>query len=668
MNAISRWLVVVSTIAAAFFELYLAAPGFPPVVRLALGGAVAAVLGSHWAGRGVVAALLAVAYLAPAFITLWAGSDHFSFESAWLVPLVAVLVTGRGAARWSLPHPWGLPLRTGAAIVSLSWPIVALREVAFRPWILNENAANTSIGISPWEVNVWAVYLALGFNVGVLWFDALFRWFGAPDRRRGFERGVLLPMALAISIACVVGTYQGLVDLNFLNGHLWPHMRRASGTLMDANVFGTIAAMWGPVLGLLARAFMGRWSPAIAGAGLALSFLGVWTSGSRTALAVWLLGVAWLFAEAWRGWRARERRSSRPIWLAAAAGAAVVVAIGVLLARGSATSTVFARIPSLVPGMEEGTSVGSTLWQLWDRFGYGSAALGMIREHPVAGVGVGAFHALVHDYAAVHGGRDLPPDNAQNWWRHVVAEMGVPGALPWLAFTLLLLRAILTRRAGPDEPAARVLGGLLLAFGAISLLSMPSQSLPVALTFWTFVFWFLASAGRASAPAAAMAPPRRFQAARLLAAGLVVAHAVATFISARGELNPIERSVRFGWDYRAGLTGLERSADGTPGRRWTRARALTLVPVRGRVLKFVAWTGHPDANEHPIPVKVWADGALVYEGALTKENAFYVDIPAPTGRTHLVLETWIGRTFRPSDYGVPDRRVLGLAIQDWRWQ
>ena len=40
---------------------------------------------------------------------------------------------------------------------------------------------------------------------------------------------------------------------------------------------------------------------------------------------------------------------------------------------------------------------------LWERFGYGPAAIQMIKEHPIDGVGVGMFHALSHDFGKLRG-------------------------------------------------------------------------------------------------------------------------------------------------------------------------------------------------------------------------------------------------------------------------
>jgi hypothetical protein len=45
-----------------------------------------------------------------------------------------------------------------------------------------------------------------------------------------------------------------------------------------------------------------------------------------------------------------------------------------------------------------------------------------------------------------------------------------------------------------------------------------------------------------------------------------------------------------------------------------------------------------------------------------------LDIPATPGKTHMLLETEIDRTWRPSDSGSRDTRDLGLSIRDWVWQ
>lgn len=140
-------------------------------------------------------------------------------------------------------------------------------------------------------------------------------------------------------------------------------------------------------------------------------------------------------------------------------------------------------------------------------------------------------------------------------------------------------------------------------------------------------------------------------------------------VDAKGELRPINRAQRFDWPYSYGLRSLEADPGGNPaGRRWTLERSAVVVPVQGKVLKFVAWIDHPDADERPVPVKVWADSTLVYSGDLKRSAVISLDIPASPGEKNIVIRTWIGRLWRPADSGRGDDRELGLSIRDWVWE
>ena len=110
---------------------------------------------------------------------------------------------------------------------------------------LAAGVSNTSVGISPWQANLNVTYFVLGHNVGLLWIDALFRWFSREPRadlqqphRHAASRGG------RHRLPC--WRVSGAGRLAFLSGHVWPHLRRAAGTLADANAFGVIAALWAP--------------------------------------------------------------------------------------------------------------------------------------------------------------------------------------------------------------------------------------------------------------------------------------------------------------------------------------------------------------------------------------------------------------------------------------
>jgi hypothetical protein len=404
----------------------------------------------------------------------------------------------------------------------------------------------------------------------------------------------------------------------------------------------------------------------VSGGGFALAFVGVYTSGSRTALVALAIGTVGVVLQAWRSWRSETKTkplSKRLLPLGIALVSAI--ALVVLVTRGSSTTSIVARGSlGFIPGIGDLTLEES--WrQLTDRFGYGKAAAMMIREHPWSGIGVGSFHTLVHDYARALG-MELVPDNAQNWFRQQVAELGIIGSLACFAWALLLLRALVARtRDARASATAWVLRGSLIAFGLVSLVGVPGQATPIVVTFWTFAFWYLS----------VVEWPNRFDPARpqilagpvwAIALVVVAVHAATTFASASGDLLPQNRAKRFGWYYRYGLHDLERSRDGGRGRIWTMKDSLAVIPVEGRVLKFVCWIDHPDTD--PVEIKVWADGKLVLSTSLRKGENAAIDIPASPGEQRMIIETSVSRTFRPSDHGANDTRELGLAMADWLWQ
>ncbi len=665
MNQFTKSVVVVSTFAAALVELYLATPYRPTVMWIAIAGfAIAAIFGTR--AQGILApSILFSIYLMPAAYLVLLDYEHFSLEIVWILPLMGLIMSGRGAWHWALPQSWRWPLVTWALVVAVSWPIVFLREVDFSPWILPLNVSNTSSGISPWQAGLSLTYAVLVHNTGLLWIDALFRWFSR-ERSPWFTSRILWPQAAAAAVACLAGVYQALVDVTFVSGHLWPHMRRAAGTLADANTFGVIAALWAPALLVLAHGFPQPW-PIVAGTGgVALAAMGVLASGSRTALIALTIGLAAVAFEGFMAWRkAGALMPSAKRLAPLVIGVLVLAVIVQVVARGWSITSVVARGSlGYIPGVGD-LGIRESAWLLWDRFGYGSAAVRMITEHPWVGVGVGSFHTLVHDFAKAVSGQDLVSDNAQNWYRHLLAELGLLGSLPWIAWCAIFAATLLSRSPGSgDRFALGILRGSLAGFGIISLLGMPGQSLPVVLTFWTLAFWFWSLKGSEAPTARGMATSTW-----VATLALVAIHTVITYADARGDLLPRNRSTRFGWDYRYGIDNAEPSLDGSPGRRWTERRSLSVIPVRGKVLKFVGWIDHPDGDERPVHVRVWADSKIVYDGDLKRSAAIYLDIPATTDKTHMVVETEISRMWKPRDFGrIDSRERRGWSVRDWTWE
>ena len=666
---VTRGVVIVSTVIGALTEAYLATNA-PPILWVAIGGFILMVIAGSRLRAGALPILMAAMYLTPAIYLAWRGGEDFSLDSIWILPLLGLVLSGPGVWQWSLPVRWQWPLITWSVLVSVTWPIVFLREADFAPWILPlERVSNTSIGISPWQVALNITYFAVGHNLGILFLDALCRWYAGAGHL--FRRHVVVALGAATTIACVIAVYQGFVDLTFLNRPFWSYMLRASGTLGDANKLGAVIAFWTVGAMVLARRLSSPWSTMVFFAAPMLGIATVWVSGSRTGLVAVAVSLAIAFIEAIRHWRAaRSARIDIKRVAGIAAVAIVVIAAMVVVLQRASTHTVVQRGSlNYVPFIGEYGIVNSVNILLWERFGYGPAAIQMIKEHPIDGIGVGAFHALVIDYGKTRG-YSIPPDNGQAWLRHNLAEFGLVGSLPMLWWSLVFVIALFARRSGGDRLTTGMLRGVFVGFAIASTFGMPAQSIAIVITFWVFVFWFLLEQAPSESDVVQRQPAAWPRPALIAAAALILIHAGMTTVDAFGDLRPRERAQRWDWFYRYGFVhpdDVEPDPGGNPvGRRWTTEQSLAVIPVKGRVLKFVAWVDHPDADVNPVQVRVWADSALLYEGAL-KRSPLLLDIPAKPGEKYMVLETSIDRLFRPSDSGGRDRRELGLSIRDWVW-
>ena len=671
---LTRVVVIVSTVAAAVVEGVLATPFAPHLFWLAAAGFVLLLVAGARLRGAALPILMAALYLSPAILLVVNGGYDFSKDVVWILPLLGLTLSGPGALQWSLPARWQWPLITWAMLVSIAWPIVFLREADFAPWILPlERVSNTSVGIGPWEVGLNITYFAIVHNAGILFVDALCRWYAVARDR--FRSEVLVPLSMAATIAGIIAIYQGFVDLTFLNPGFWAYMIRASGTMADPNKLGAVTAFWTIGVVVLARRLPRPWSLVVPGTAIVLGVATTWLSGSRTGLAAVAISLAIALVEALRHWR--RTRSTSPVDLrqvaAIGAGALVVAAAMIVVLQYASTHTIVARgTLGYLPFVGDRGILDSANELLWERFGYGPAAIEMVKEHPIEGIGVGAFHTLVIDYGKSLG-YQLPTDNAQSWFRHNIAEFGLAGSIPILWWCVVLVMMLFAKRSGGDGLSLGMLRGVLIGFAVASFFGMPAQSIAIVMTFWVFVFWFFSEQqGAALQALPASRPVLRWSSPWILAAALLIAvHAGATLVDAFGDLRPRERAQRWGWFYRYGFVqpdDVEADPGGSPvGRRWTMKQSLAVIPVKGRVLKFVAWTDHPDADTKPVHVLVWADSELLYEGDL-RRSPLFLDIPAKPGRKHMILETQIDRLWRPSDSGNRDRRELGLSIRDWVWE
>ena len=583
---------------------------------------------------------LFVAAIAPALLRLLAGREGPVLDIVWMAGLAGSLLRTTEWSRWTMPFPWNVLIGGWTLALSLSWPVLVAREIGFRVSGFHDaGVINSSSLISAPQAAVWILYIVLAQLIGALWFE----W--AREKAARLKSPILMNALWAgATVASVVAIVQGTIDLGFLSTEFWAAERRATGTMLDANAYGVCAALAAPIGFLGMRALVPRW-PAAAIAVFAVNLAGMWLSGSRTAaLVCGGIGTGALFIGLWR-----ERRSapshSQPLGMWIAGGLAVVA---VVLIAGTASP--IRRALDIPPGR-------AGLMFLWDRGGYGPIAVRMTREYPLTGVGAGSYRVLAPDYHRAMANDALPLDNAQNWWRHQIAELGVFGGALIIAFSVLVGWRVLTGREGdPDVASASTVRGLLLGLGLTSMFGMPTQNPLVLYWFLALVAWF-----------AWLVPdplPRRQTStaepriAWIVATALAIAYAAGHLLLAGGSLHPLQRAQRANRDYVIGAYPPEPLPESNEF-RWTGGEARFFWAVKSPFMAVRFWAHHPDVTAQPVHVTLTSPCGVLFDEDLSSDSSMSVGMALPEGQRTLEATLRVSRTWTP---GGGDDRQLGVGI------
>jgi hypothetical protein len=398
--------------------------------------------------------------------------------------------------------------------------------------------------------------------------------------------------------------------------------------MLDANSFGTAAAIWAP----LALALMWRLGqPTIVSIALAtLLATGMWTSGSRTALMVATVGFAALvLAPLWqaRSWRAR----AVPVALALAA----TVIMAMLTLRGSDQSSPVSRLLDTIPSVDEG-GVPQLARDLWERNGYGTAAVRAVTEHPWTGIGVGAFVLLVPEYSQLESGGVIPGDNAQNWWRHQIVELGFLGAIPPIALSFGILMMVCAGTVSASNGfVVTLLRGTLVGVGLASLVGVSTQHPALFLTFLTTVFWL---------GALQVGAPKRDVSSAASWGVLLLAISVATgqTFSAFLGLRVPHRALAHNFTYGYGFSEPEAHPVLGSARR-TRAHAVGVIVAEHAYFQITMLVPQATAAE-PVQIKVWRGHELIVDQRVSGPEPLSRFVGVPPGEDQLMIELDVSRT------------------------
>jgi O-antigen ligase len=375
----------------------------------------------------------------------------------WLLPLAALAaVPARvhvdiGDTKANLLVPlYGLV--AGTAIV-LAWELVRgdarVRELGPLTWPLALLVGWMGLSLA-WSDDVREGAITLAFFV--LPFGVLALALARLDwTRQTFLRLYVVLAGLAVVFAAV-GSYQWATRDVFWNpkviiGNAYhPELFfRVNSVFWDPSIYGRFLVV--AILATLVIVLLGARREVVIGAiaGIAFVWVGLLFSFSQSSFAALFVGTLIAAAFVWR-WRT-----------AAVLGLTTLLALLVAFAIPTSRDSV---INQSRKGLNHATS---------GRWGQVTQGLHIAADHPLAGVGLGAFKRAYADRTGIKG--DEPKEAAShNTPVTVVAETGIPGLLllGWLV-AVALVAAL--RRAGPafEGRVALIVGAALAAIAVHSL-------------------------------------------------------------------------------------------------------------------------------------------------------------------------------------------------------
>jgi hypothetical protein len=660
IESLSKLLVVVSIAGAVLLETFLTSRAWPGIWPLALLSFVASAVLGLLAEAASAAIALFLAFLMPSIVLAMRGDYFVSYECVWVAVLMGAIAPRSVRAGWSFPDAWKASLVLWALVVALTWPVVALRELDFTPALLNL----PRLPVSGAKVNApaaitWICEVVGGVGIGILWIDWLFLVFKRDEIR--FRRWILAPLSAGWAVAVAVGIYQLFGDMGFLNNGLFASLQRASGTMHDANPFGVVAALGGPAF-VAAASLTGRpRDRAIASVAMAASWLGVWATAGRTAFAAAVISSAFVAYGLWVRLVTGRRLGFRTRAMLGAAAALGLAALVFVFLLAPASSGLPARVRSTLPGFSA-ASIAAFLAAMWNRDGYGMVSSHLIGQFPLFGVGIGSFHLLVPDYYFLLTRLGfLNADNAQNWYRHQLVELGLVGSIGWILWVATFGRFVLGA-AATGNFARTAVKGILVGAALVSLVGMPTQNVAVAVAFWTMAFWFVVlGPGGAGTDEG---KPHQIRGTVWAAMWLAVALSVAgTAYTARHRLRVPQRAAAVGWGYAYGFSDVDPIFDvGRPSVGWAGRHAVAVLAPTAPLVKLTFAVDRLNLARGPVDARVVCDGVMVLNERVTEPQPIVRLVKLREGETRMVLETWASRAVRLSDYGIGDRAERGLQV------
>ena len=118
------------------------------------------------------------------------------------------------------------------------------------------------------------------------------------------------------------------------------------------------------------------------------------------------------------------------------------------------------------------------------------------------------------------------------------------------------------------------------------------------------------------------------------------------------------------WNVCAAMTGTYPSEPLPQGQfRWTRRRATFALAAQSTHLMIRYHVEHPDVAANPVRMRIATPCQTIVDRMFTDMSVDGQALELPEGQARVMFETEVSRTWRPTDFGKPDRRDLGAAVE-----
>jgi O-antigen ligase len=347
----------------------------------------------------------------------------------------------------------------------LVWPMLALLIVAMTQMLPGLAAGRPTISFSPFATSQFAAKLFAS-----ICFLLLFATFVNTDERRGTAVKVIIAVCTVIALVGISQRYAGRM--------LW--QRGTFGPFVNRNHFAGFLEMGAGLAGglLLGRAAKREWMAIYGICGLIMC-AGIGLSASRggvLALAAELVFLALLaiptfFSSRRSAGKEGSRRAG--VWIRAAATlliGASAVAGATLLVGSEGLFQNFSQIQAETQGQ---LAAGERFSRrdIWD------ATVQMIQDHPLLGVGLGAFQFAYTRYDQSTGAQRV--EQSHNDYLQVLADAGLIGGVLMLVFVVLLFARGFSAVGTHDRKKRAIVMGAFAGCFAIAVHSFVEFNLQV---------------------------------------------------------------------------------------------------------------------------------------------------------------------------------------------